>query len=194
MKLFAATSICMYFLSAGTLLFSQVQGERGLLLGFNASSFCGSESVNESSGYLPGMSIGFFQEFNLGTGLSFGPEISFTSKGSTLQTVGDLRLHQVITYMELPLLMNWIINPEQQCRAFLSGGPSLGLMLLAFNEVGFPEQIARFDMGAELGAGVRWQKVRLRFHFNQGILDLDKSDSSGSIRNRTFSFTIALSF
>jgi len=186
--------ICMCFLSFGTLLFSQGQGDRGLLLGFNASSFTGSEILNEKSAYLPGMCIGFFQEFNLGPGLAIGPEISFTSKGSRIQTVGDLYLHQVVTYLEVPVLLSWILNPGQKCRGFLSAGPSFGLMLLAFNEVGFPEDIERFDMGVELGAGVRWQKLRLRFHINQGFLDLDKSDSSGSIRNRTLSFTLALSF
>jgi hypothetical protein len=194
MKLFTTSIICICFLSSEAILLSQGQGDRGLLLGFNASSFKGSESLKEKSTYLPGMRIGFFQEFNLLPGLVIGPEISFTSKGSRIQTVGDLYLHQVITYMEVPVLLSWIMNPGQKCRGFLSGGPSFGLMLLAFNEVGFPDDIARFDLGTELGAGVRWQKLRLSLHINQGFLDLDRSDASGSLRNRTFSFKLALAF
>ena len=184
----------IWLLLSSPALFSRGPGDRGLLLGFNTSSFTGSESTIENNSYIPGLTIGFFQEFEIGPHMIIGPEIAFTTKGSRLQTVGDLYLHQVITYMELPLLVNWIVNPGKRSRAFLVGGPTFSYMLLAFNEVGFPEEVSRFDFGASLGMGVRWRKIRCRIHMNQGLIDVDKSNSLTSVKNRTFNFTVGLSF
>ena len=183
---------CLLLSSAG--VFCQGVGDRGLLMGFNTSSFWGSESTLKHSAYMPGMSIGFFQEFHLNSHLILGPEITFTTKGSRVQTVGDLYLHQVLTYMEIPLLANYVINPKGGSRVFLFTGPGFDMLLLAFNEVGFPEDIARFDVGAILGIGIRWNKMRIRFHMNQGLLDLDQSNMETNVKNRTFSFAIGLSF
>ncbi len=67
-------------------------------------------------------------------------------------------------------------------------------MLLAFNEVGFSEDIRRFEMGTVLGIGLRRQKLGFRVHINQGLLDLDKSSSLTSVRNKTLSFTVGILF
>lgn len=175
-------------------LFSQSSGERGLLIGFNASSFSGTESTIGNSSYIPGLAIGFFQEFWISSGILIGPEIVFTTKGSRIETVGDLYLHQVITYAEVPLLVSWVINPGDSTRLFLSGGPTFGVILLAFNEVGFSREISRFDVGAEMAIGVRLKKMRFRVQLNQGLMDVDSSSSITTVRNRTLSLYFGLSF
>ena len=192
-------SLIFFSISAGlllfcTTLFSQRTGDRGLLLGFNTSSFTGTEPSLEQSTYIPGFSIGFFQEFICGEHLILGPELAFTTKGNMLQSVGDLNLHQVITYMELPLLTTWVFRPDKGSRIFISAGPSFDIMLLAFNEVGFPEDINRFDIGLVLGTGIRWSKIRFRILMNQGLLDLDQSTDTTSVRNRTFNLAMGLTF
>ena len=179
---------------ASTSLFSQGPGKWGLLLGFNASSFSGSETSIENNKLMPGLTIGFFYEIEIAPRLAFSPEFSFTTKGSRLQSVGDLYLHQVLTYLEMPVRVIWTIKSGKRVSLFLSGGPALDFMLLAFNEVGFPEEIARFDMGVDLGTGIRWQKVQFRVHLTQGLTDLDRSMSLNRIKNRTLSLTAALSF
>jgi len=194
MKTIFTSILVLSFLLSSVLLFSQNEYDRGLLLGFNISNFTGSEPGLENSSTIPGLSIGFFQEFELGSHFSFRPEIAFTTKGSRLQTVGDLFLHQVVTYMEVPLLIHWIINPGDRTRVFICGGPAADLMLLAFNEVGFSEDIRRFEMGTVLGIGLRRQKLGFRVHINQGLLDLDKSSSLTSVRNKTLSFTVGILF
>ena len=111
-----------------------------------------------------------------------------------LQSVGDLNLHQVITYMELPLLTTWVFRPDKGSRIIISAGPSFDIMLLAFNEVGFPEDINRFDIGLVLGTGIRWSNIRFRILMNQGLLDLDQSTDATSVRNRTFNLSMGLTF
>lgn len=194
MKSISSIVILITLLFSCASLLSQNSGERGLLIGFNASSFSGTESTISNSSYIPGLAIGFFQEFRITPGILIGPEIVFTTKGSRIETVGDLYLHQVITYAEVPLLVSWVINPGDSTRLFLSGGPTFGVMLLAFNEVGFSQEISRFDMGAELAIGVRWEMMRFRVQLNQGLMDVDNSSSITTVKNRTLSLYFGLSF
>lgn len=194
MKTFLPYLFVVTLLLSSPSLFSRGPGTRGLLIGFNASTFSGSDASIENSSLIPGLTLGFFHEFELNPRLFVGPEITFTTRGSCLQSVGDLSLHQVITYLELPVPFNWTLNPGDRTRVFLSGGPAMAFMMLAFNEVGFPEEIARFDLGVSLGTGMAWRKVQFRVHMNQGLLDLDKSNSQTKVKNRSFSFTTAFSF
>ena len=194
MKSFLSSVLCLWLLFFCEVVFSQGSGDRGLLLGFNSSTFTGSEPSIKNNSHIPGLTIGFFQVFDIGPGFSFTPELAFTTKGSCLQTIGDLYLHQIITYMELPLLARWTLHPGDRIGVYLCGGPALAFMLLAFNEVGFPEEIHRFDMGVVLGIGVGRRKLGFRIHVNQGLTDLDHSTSISSVRNQCFSLTMGLAF
>ena len=184
--------ICL--LVQGTGIHAEGSIHRGLLFGFNSSTFTGSDQTLEDNCYLPGVTIGMYQVVDLSARFFLEQDLSFTTKGSRLRTIGDLYLHQVVIYMELPLLAGWNINPGNKATAFLSVGPTIGLLLLAFNEIGFPEETARFDMGAQLGIGLSWERFRIGLHVNQGLLDQDRSSSATCVKNRTLSFTLGLFF
>jgi hypothetical protein len=184
--------ICLLVQGAG--IHAEGPIHRGILFGFNSSTFTGSDQSLENNSYLPGVTFGMYQVVDLSARFFLEQDLSFTTKGSRLRTIGDLYLHQVVTFMELPLLAGWNINPGKKTTAFLSGGPTIGLLLLAFNEVGFPEETTRVDMGAQLGIGLRWEKFRIGLHVNQGLLDLDRSSSATCVKNRTLSFTLGLFF
>ena len=40
-------------------------GNRGLIIGFGGSTFVGSSSSDENNKFLPGMILGFFQDFSI---------------------------------------------------------------------------------------------------------------------------------
>jgi hypothetical protein len=184
----------VWLLLSGAALYSQSTGDRGLLLGFNASSFCGTDAVVKEAAYIPGISLGFFQEFRCGEHLVFGPELAFITKGSLLASVGDLQLHQVITYVEAPLLVTWCFMPEKKAGFYVYAGPAIDFKLVAFNEVGFPEEINPFDLGLVLGGGIRWTKIRLSLRMNQGLLDLDLDNKETTVKNRSLIFTTGITF
>lgn len=194
MKSFSLILVYAVLLLHSYVIAAQRTGDRGLILGFGASSFTGTDAVVERSKYIPGMAIGFFQEYSFGRHLALGSELTLSTKGSLLASVGDLNMHQVITYVEIPLLSTWIFMPEKRSRLFISAGPTLDIMLLAFNEVGFPEDIKRFDTGIVLAGGIRWSGLRFRFQVNQGLIDLDRGNPATGVRNRTFVFITGLSF
>jgi len=183
----------MWLLCTSEALFALGPKESGLLLGFNGSIFTGSEATLNTNRYIPGITLGFYHEFKIKSRFVIEPEVLFITKGSRMNTVGDLYLHHVFTYLEVPVLAKWIINPPDKAKVFLSGGPYIALKLIAFNEVGFPEEINSLDAGVNLGAGVKFQRLSFRIHLIQGFLDTDRSISSDIYKNRTFSLIVGLS-
>lgn len=167
---------------------------RGLIIGFGGSTFVGSSSSGENNKFLPGLILGFFQDFSIKPRFDLETGIQFSTKGSRLDAVGDLYLHQVMTYLELPLQATWILLPGEKANLFLAGGTFFGIKLLAFNEVGFPEEINGLDVGLDLSAGVRLNKVRFKLEFKQGLLNVDKSSTQLNYKNLSLSFVAGISF
>ena len=108
--------------------------------------------------------------------------------------MGDLYLHQFITYLELPVRAAWTFLQKEKAQIFLSAGTYLGLKILAFNEVGFPEEIKGFDVGLDLGAGVKFQKLSFRLEVKQGFLNLDQSNTGLTYRNQSLFMVMGMLF
>jgi len=169
-------------------------GDRGLLLGFGLSNFVGSASSYENNKFIPGITLGFYQDFRIKPRFTLETGLLLSTKGSRLDAVGDLYLHQIITYLEFSVLASWTASRFEKVNIFLAGGPFLGVKLLAFNEVGFPEEIHGFDVGLELGAGVKLKKGSLRMELKQGLLNIDKSETHVDYKNLTASLVARISF
>ena len=140
------------------------------------------------------MTLGFYQKFTLKTNLDLEFGLMFSSRGSRLDAVGDLYLHQFITYLELPVRAVWTFLANEKAQIFLSGGNYMGVKLLAFNDVGFPEDIRGFDVGLDLGVGVNFQKFSFRFVANQGFLNLDQSQTGFTYKNQSCFLVVGMLF
>lgn len=171
-----------------------IKGGRGLYLGMSASNFAGSEASSADNKYIPGFILGFYQDYCLNQGFSLETGLLFTSKGSRLESVGDLYLHQVLTYMEVPVLVEYKLVQAEKSDFFIVGGAFLGLKLLAFNEVGFPEEISSLDLGLITGPGMRYRHFSYRIEVKRGFLTIDKSESSRNYKNLTLSLLVGISF
>jgi len=169
-------------------------GNRGLIIGFGGSTFVGSASSGDNNKFLPGMTLGFFQDFPVKPHFDLEAGIQFSTKGSRLDAVGELYLHQVVTYLELPVKATWMFLPGEKANLFLSGGTFFGIKLLAFNEVGFPEEINGLDVGLDLAAGVRLNRVRFKLEFKQGLLDVDQGSTQLNYKNLSLYFVTGISF
>ncbi|MBE9517213.1 MAG: hypothetical protein IMY68_01550, partial [Bacteroidetes bacterium] len=77
---------------------------RGLVLGLSASNFAGPEAATADNKFIPGLCLGFYQDFIFNHRYSLETGLFLTSKGSRLNAVGDLYIHQVQTYLEVPLI------------------------------------------------------------------------------------------
>jgi hypothetical protein len=167
---------------------------RGLVLGLSASNFAGSEAAAAENKFIPGFSLGFYQDFIFNGRYSLETGLLLTSKGSRLNAVGDLYLHQVLTYMEIPVLGECKLISREKLSFHVAGGAYLGLKLLAFNEVGFPEEINGLDVGVDVGLGVRFRHFSYKIDVKRGFLSVDKGESSLSYKNLSFSLLMGISF
>jgi len=167
---------------------------RGLVLGLSASNFTGSETVAAENKFIPGFSLGFYQDFVFNRRYSLETGLLLTSKGSRLNAVGDLYIHQVQTYLEIPVLGEYKLISGEKLSFHVAGGAYMGLKLLAFNEVGFPEEINSLDAGVDVGLGVRFRHFSYKIDVKRGILSVDKGESSLSYKNLSFSLLMGISF
>lgn len=168
--------------------------DRGLLLGFGLSNFNGAASSYENNKFIPGITLGFYHDFRIKPRFELGTGLLFSTKGSRLDAVGDLYMHQILTYLELPVLAAWTAFSLEKANIFLAGGAYLGVKLLAFNEVGFPEEIQGFDVGLEMGAGLKFKKCSYRLELKQGLVNIDKSESQLNYKNLSLSVVARISF
>ena len=199
MKIRHIIVLLLLILCSSALLLSQEPGEgigrsRGLYLGLSASNFAGSDASTADNKFIPGFSLGFYQVFMINHRYSLETGLLLTSKGSRLNAVGDLYMHQVLTYMEIPVLGECKLISGEKLSFHVAGGAYMGLKLLAFNEVGFPEEINSMDVGVGVGLGVRFRHFSYRVDVKRGFLSVDKGNPPVDYKNLTFSLLIGISF
>ena len=167
---------------------------RGLVLGLSASNFAGSEAAAAENKFIPGFSLGFYQDFIFNHRYSLETGLLLTSKGSRLNAVGDLYLHQVLIYLEIPVLAECKLIIREKFSLHVAGGAYMGLKLIAFNEVGFPNEINGLDAGVDVGLGVRFRHFSYRIDVKRGFLNVDKGEPPVNYKNLTFSLLVGISF
>ena len=167
---------------------------KGVKFGFNSSKFTGKDIPGKGIAPIPGLTLGYFINYEFSSRFSLQFELLFTTKGSRINTVGDIYLHNIFTYIEIPVLAKWTFTTEKKWRPYLLGGPFLDIKLLAFNEEGFPEDFRKIDLGLILGAGVRSDKISLGMNYNHGFLNFDQSEKNINLKNQTISVVVGFSF
>lgn len=167
---------------------------KGVKFGFNSSKFTGKDIPGKGIAHIPGLTLGYFINYEVSSQFSLQSELLFTTKGSRINTVGDIYLYNIFTYMEIPILAKWNFTTEKKWRPYLLGGPFFDMKILAFNEVGFLEDFRRIDLGLILGAGIRFNKTSLGMHYNHGFLNFDQSDENIDLKNQTISVVAGFSF
>ena len=167
---------------------------KGVRFGFNSSKFTGKDIPGKGIAHIPGLTFGFFINYEVINQFSLQSELLFTTKGSRINTVGDIYLHNIFTYMEIPVLAKWTFTTEKIWKPYLLEGPFLDIKLLAFNEEGFPEDFRKIDLGLILGGGVRFNKISLGMNYNHGFLNFDQSKKNIDLKNQTTSVVVGFLF
>ena len=87
---------------------------RGIKFGFNSSKFTGKDIPGKGIANIPGLTLGYFINYEVSNQFSLQSELLFTTKGSRINTVGDIYLHNIFTYMEIPVLAKWTFITENK--------------------------------------------------------------------------------
>ena len=180
--------LCTSTLSAGEFI------NTGMKLGQNYSKFIGKDIPGKGVNSIPGFSLGGFINYKINDRFSLQQEALITTKGSNINTVGDINLHNIFVYLELPILVKISFQAIGGVKPILFCGPAIGFKCLALNDTGMPDDIRDVDLGLVLDAGIEFSKISVDVRYNRGLLNFDKSADDINLKNSTISFIVGYSF
>lgn len=166
----------------------------GLKIGYNCSIFTGSDIPGKSVSTIPGFAVGGFISYCINEKFYIQPEILLTTKGSMINTIGDIEQANVFIYLEMPLLTKMKFLPNVKMRPNVFAGPALSLKTLAINDVGVLDDINGFDCGFIIGAGVDYGRISFELRYERGFLNFDKSADDIDLKNQTISILFGIAF
>lgn len=166
----------------------------GMKIGYSSSVFSGKELPGKGVKNVPGFTIGGFATYGLNSKLSLQPEILLTTKGSKINTVGDIEQYNIFVYVEMPVLVKYYLVNNGTFH--LSGvlGPYFSMKALAMNDVGVLDNIRGFDTGIVAGAELGLGRFSFEIRYEQGLLNFDTSTDDANLKNQTLSFMINIAF
>lgn len=176
---------------------SSIAGEfssRGMKIGINSAKVIGKDTPGKGVSAMPGFAIGGFFSYQFNEKFAVQPEIFFTTKGTKINTIGDLELVNMFVYFEFPVLTKMTFYSERRVKPTIFAGPALALKYFALNNTGVLEDIRSTDFGFIFGAGVEFWKLSLDVRYNRGMVNFDKSEDDIDLKNQAISFMIGYSF
>ena len=160
----------------------------------NYSKFIGKDIPGKGVNSIPGFSLGGFLNYKINDRFSLQPEVLITTKGSNINTVGDINLHNIFIYFELPVLVKIAFQPIAGMKPTLFCGPAIDFKCFAINDTGMPDDIRNVDLGLVLDVGIEFSKISMDVRYNRGFLNFDKSADDINLKNSTISFIVGYSF
>ena len=128
-------------------LFSTDQIDIGLRFGYNNSRFIGENTPGKGVGNIPGIILGGYFSYKFTRKFELQPELLLVTKGSTINTVGDIQQYNIISYLEIPVMVKWVFITDKKIRPCVYGGSYFGIKIFAINDVGVIEDNRNIDWG-----------------------------------------------
>jgi hypothetical protein len=138
--------------------------------------------------------LGGFVSYKLNHLLSLQQEVSFTTKGSKINTIGDIYLSNIFVYLELPFLVKATFLTEYRLKPNVYVGPAVSLLILAYNDNYFLDDIRSFDLEGVVGVGFEVWKISLDLRLTKGLLNFDESADNIDLKNQTISMMVGYAF
>ncbi len=177
----------------------------GIVAGINGANFYDDARADDKKSRI-GYTAGVFVQLPIAKGkFSIRPELLFSAKGATFDFTSGSRPEVKLSYVELPLSLQWHIF------GFLNLHAGMYAALLADSEGrikdanGNPITIqlnkgdySNVDYGYQLGTGLDLGNLGLHFRVSRGLKEVaDKGsvqDYLGNLKNATWSLTLGWAF
>ncbi|MDP8211204.1 MAG: outer membrane beta-barrel protein [Candidatus Stygibacter australis] len=160
----------------------------GLKIGYNSSRFTGNDIYGKGVSNIPGFIIGGFITYDINQHFAFDSELLLTTKGSYVNTIGDIDQHNVIVYLELPFACKYKFFNSTAITPTISCGSSFAINTLALNDTGILDNIGFYDICLLAATGFEFRYLSMELRFQQGIICID----GNSINNQTLSLQIGI--
>jgi hypothetical protein len=196
------------------LLLPNLSSAKGIKVGFkigvNNADFHG-EDIKETEQRLGedvkskwGLCAGGFVRFNISKTFAIQPEVLYTEKGAIFEQifpVGTERWEFNLSYLEVPVLVKFMIPTPGRVKPNLYAGPALAIKLsYKFKAEGGGETVEDdiegmkdTDFGIIVGAGVDFGKLMVDVRYVLG-LTTTFDDAEDDVKNGVISLMIGYSF
>lgn len=177
-----------------SILFAGEFSSRGMKIGINSANVVGKDTPGKGVSAMPGFAIGGFFSYQFNEKFAIQPEFLVTTKGTKINTIGDLELVNMFVYFEFPVLAKMTFYSDRQIKPNIFAGPAIAFKYFALNNTGILEDIRSTDFGLIFGAGVEFWKLSLDVRYNRGLVNFDKSEDKLDLKNSAVSFMVGYSF
>lgn len=185
---------CLVLLSCNLSMSAGESSSLGVKLGYNSSRFTGADIPGKGVSYQSGLTIGGFVSYKFDDMFSLQQEVLITIKGCKINTLGDIYLNNFFVYLELPFLAKASFLTEYWLRPNIYVGPAVAVLITAFNDRYFLDDIKRFDLGVVIGVSLEVWRVSLDLRLTKGMLNFDKSADDINLKNQTISMMVGYAF
>ncbi len=179
----------------------------GVKAGVNIANASIDTANAPSTDAITGLTAGAFLSLGLGA-IEIEPNLLFTAKGYKYgdPTTPDAEFVNKFQYVEIPVLVKWMIIPVGPVKPYLGAGPAIGFLTSAdvtskiagaSTTADAKSALEGSDYSAVIEAGVRIGLGAISLHgdvrYSIGLADIQKT-GSGSVKNNTVSILVGVGF
>lgn len=179
----------------------------GVKAGVNIANASIDTANAPSTDAITGLTAGAFVSLGLGA-IEIEPDLLFTAKGYKYgdPAVPNAEFVNKFQYVEVPVLLKWMIIPAGPVKPYLGAGPAIGFLTSAdvtskiagaSTTADAKSALEGSDYSAVIEAGVRVGLGGLSLHgdvrYSIGLADIQKT-GSGSLKNNTVSILVGVGF
>ncbi len=187
------TNFCFLLLFANS--FAQQNLQTGITIGYNNSTFIGSDKSGLGLSSIPGFYLGGIVNYPINSRFSLLSNIAFASRGTEINTISDVYVDVFFFYLDVPLMIKMNFFTDKIITPYLEFGVAFDYNALALSTGGGNlTDVKNVDLGMVSGFGIDIWKISFGMRYNYGLIPFDNSDLKLDLRNSTFSFLIGIKF
>jgi len=198
-----ATGLCA--LAALAVEPATAQTRFGLRAGVNFAKLTGDDIDSDAVDTRTGLLAGAFLEAPIADIVHLHLGAQYSQKGMKTEIIGG-EAELALDYLEVPALLAVIVPGSGSTDIRLYVGPTLGYLIKCQgNAAGFSgdcddtDQIKKFDLGGEVGAGISFgmgggAAVLVDGFYNFGFMTIDDSAREDDVKNEVFGISAGIMF
>jgi hypothetical protein len=175
--------------------FAQNNLQTGITIGYNSSTFIGSDKSGLELSSIPGFYLGGIVNYPINSRFSLLANVALASRGTEINTISDITEDVIFFYLDVPLILKMNLLTGKIITPYIVLGGAFDYNILAGSTGGGNlNDVKNIDLGIVSGLGIDIWKLSFGIRYNYGLIPFDNSDLKLNLRNSTLSFLVGIKF
>jgi hypothetical protein len=194
-------------LALAGMVYSQGLSQKGIKAGLNIANMTGDnmEDAKRKNVYAAGV----FAVLDLNENVALRPEVLYSLKGAKMEESEEgynFKMTINLTYIDIPVLLQYVLPTSGSIKPQLFAGPSIGLLMGAKmkmeaggeeEEEDIKDDVKSMDIGLVFGVGISiTNNISIDVRYSMGmtnISDMEDDDDAGTVKNKVISAMLGIS-